>query len=268
MIRSPRRWLRRRVLVARVFFRQPIAHHEWRWTLRWLRSPHGLILCALALFAYPLHIGLSTYVFQVKYRYMLLALLLLWAHLMRRRCFILNQPDRLRDLVLAPLHNRDLFPALLIAPVVIPLVLGSCAKAGFLLLSQFPDFSIVDAIGALLGVIITSFLLLGYLVTISIYVGQGCFGQPGWIRLIVNYCLVCLVIYVPFVLAAVALIALSMGGWVSNFFVSISLMLFMPVSFLYMFYWISRESLQSIRQMDLMEILRRQLEEIDAPSER
>lgn len=121
------RWLKRH------FYRRPRALPRWwrspdryllryetRWALRWLRRPAGIFWLI-----FPIGYGVLAKLYIHRSGIFFVGLFALWLWLVQTRTFAVNSEQRLHDFAMSRFKPHHFWPALLMAPILITMIVFS-----------------------------------------------------------------------------------------------------------------------------------------------
>lgn len=249
-IRAPSGRLPRPVRTLTRWYRSPqqeLMRRELLWTLRWLKSPLGLVLLFAQLLVPILFRIMSSMDLRMTfsspflirsnsifYGFFTVAQLLLtygaWAYLYQLRCIAPFRSGRLHDLLLSDLKATSLWPGLFMAPVAVGvcfkiLLLGLTPLTGgnTFFIKNFVDF--VPSFHVPLSYALFSLFHLahGLVFTLAISAFVSCFVVPkgGGIRSALFLSLGILISVVPYrILSGVIILPLFSGEWIPIYVVA------------------------------------------------
>lgn len=197
---------------------QFLLRYETRWALRWLGRPAGIfwLLFPAIYWLFKKGLGilpwdespigyLSSNIYMHSATIFLIVILTLWIWLLYRRTFVMLRPIRRQELVLTPMEGKHLWPGLLAAPVIVPVIILLVYWTLLLALPTLVDIArifneprkMIDlAAGIVLMIVLFVFFFLLF-VAATAYVANRCHMNPSLPHILVA----CIGFYFRFPLA-------------------------------------------------------------------
>lgn len=260
---------------------QNLLRHEARWGRRLLLRPPGIFLLLLPLAIKLLadgllkmadgqanHTGALVAAVCLRHMAVLFVVALLWRSLMQQRTFLLPSRQKMHDLALSLYGGRQLWPALIAAPIVVP--------ASIMTLNV-----LLDVPGLLAGgfvareLLAVEFFLLFVewigLVLFTTQIAAGCFSDPNPLRLFFamgGYGFQFALVFgsMLFLTCCIATPALALADGIEQDGIVLHLCVAVAGAVLFLCFAVNfylaaaKYNLQQLRQIDLLEIYRERYE--------